>query len=312
MLDPRLKARIETKKAQLDALRPLPRTALARLWERITLEWIYNSNAIEGSTLTLKETRLVLEIGLTIAGKSLREHFEVINHKEAIDFVEELAQKGESMTAHTVRQIHALVLARIDDAEAGQYRKLPVRIGGADHQSPEPWEVPHLVEGFSDWLATDARALHPVQRAAEAHHRLVHIHPFIDGNGRTARLATNLLLMQDGYPATVIRKIDRRSYYSVLDEADAGDLVPLINFVGRAVEHALTVCLEALTPREGPPAPEDEYIPLSEAAEGTPYSRDYLSLLARKGRLEAIKRGRNWVTTRRAVEAYLRSVGKLS
>ncbi|MFQ5340348.1 MAG: Fic family protein [Anaerolineae bacterium] len=312
MLDPRLKARIETKKAQLDALRPLPRAALTRLWERITLEWIYNSNAIEGNTLTLKETRLVLETGLTIAGKSLREHFEVLNHKEAIDFVEDLARKGEPITAHTVRQIHALVLAKIDDAEAGQYRKLPVRIGGANHRPPEPWDVPHLMQGFAEWLATDARLLHPVQRASEAHHRLVYIHPFIDGNGRTARLVMNLLLMQDGYPPTVIRKVDRRSYYSALAKADAGNLAPLINFVGRAVEHALTVYLEALTPQEGPPAAEGEYIPLAEAAKGTPYSQEYLSLLARKGRLEAIKRGRNWVTTRRAVEAYLRSVGKLS
>jgi len=168
------------------------------------------------------------------------------------------------------------------------------------------------MEGFSAWLATDARSLHPVQRAAEAHHRLVHIHPFIDGNGRTARLVMNLLLMQDGYPPTVIRKVDRRSYYSALAKADAGNLAPLINFVGRAVEHTLTVYLEALTPQAGPPAAENEYIPLAEAARGTPYSQEYLSLLARKGRLEAIKRGRNWVTTRRAVEAYLRSVGKLS
>jgi len=131
MLDPRLEARIKAKKTQLDALRPLPRTALARLRERIILEWIYNSNAIEGSTLTIQETRLVLETGLTIGGKSLREHFEVINHREAIEFVEALVEKGKPVTAHTVRQIHALVLANIDDEQAGQYRQLPVRIGGA-------------------------------------------------------------------------------------------------------------------------------------------------------------------------------------
>ena len=309
MLDPRLEARIKAKKTQLDALRPLPRTALARLRERIILEWIYNSNAIEGSTLTIQETRLVLETGLTIGGKSLREHFEVINHREAIEFVEALVEKGKPVTAHTVRQIHALVLANIDDEQAGQYRQLPVRIGGAGHEPPESWEVPRLMQELSDWLGTAAQGLHPIVRTAETHHRLVYIHPFIDGNGRTARLVMNLLLMKDGYPPTVIRKVDRRSYYSVLARADRGDSAPFANFVGRAVEHSLTVYLEALTPQEAPPPPADQYITLAEAAQGTPYSQEYLSLLARKGRLEAIKRGRNWMTTRRAVEDYLRSVG---
>ena len=309
MLDPRLEARIKAKKSQLDALRPLPRTALARLRERIILEWIYNSNAIEGNTLTLQETRLVLETGLTIGGKSLREHFEVINHQEAIEFVEALVEKGKPVTAHTVRQIHALVLARIDDEQAGQYRQLPVRIGGAGLEPPESWEAPRLMQELSDWLATAAQGLHPVARTAETHHRLVHIHPFIDGNGRAARLVMNLLLMKDGYPPTVIRKVDRRSCYSALARADRGDSAPFTNFIGRAVEHSLTVHLEALTPQEAPPPPEDQYITLAEAAQGTPYSQEYLSLLARKGRLEAIKRGRNWMTTRRAVEDYLRSVG---
>ena len=308
MLDPRLEARIEAKKAQLDALRPLPKTALARLKERIMLEWIYNSNAIEGNRLTLQETRLVLETGLTIGGKSLREHFEVINHKEAIEFVEALVEKGEPVTAHTVRQIHALVLAKIDDEQAGQYRQLPVRIGGAGHEPPESWEVPRFMQELSDWLAAAAQDLHPVVRAAETHHQLVYIHPFIDGNGRTARLVMNLLLMKDGYPPTVIRKVDRRSYYSALARADRRDPNPFTNFIGRAVEHSLTVYLEALRPQEAPSPSEDEYITLAEAAQGTPYSQEYLSLLARKGRLEAIKRGRNWMTTQRAVEDYMRSV----
>lgn len=123
MLSSRLLTRIEEKKAKLDSLRPLPAATLNRLKEQFTVEWIYNSNAIEGSTMTLRETQLILETGLTIGGKSLREHFEVTNHKDAIDYVEALAQKDERITPSHVRQIHKLVLSQIDDANAGQYAK---------------------------------------------------------------------------------------------------------------------------------------------------------------------------------------------
>jgi Fic family protein len=310
MLEPRLLARLEEKKAALDALRPLPRAAVHRLREQLIVEWIYNSNAIEGSTLTLRETKLILETGLTVGGKSLREHFEVLNHRDAIDSVESLVAGSDPVAPFQVRQIHGLVLARIDDEEAGQYRKLPVGIAGADHQPPDAWQVPQLMHDWGDWLAGPAQGLQPVVRGALAHHRLAAIHPFIDGNGRTARLVMNLLLMRYGYPPTVIEHANRRQYYRVLARADGGDEAPLVNFVGRAAERSLTLYLEACTPRTEPPEPEDEWLPLREAAQGTPYSQEYLSLLARKGRLEAVKRGRNWYTTRRAVAAYQRSVEK--
>jgi len=308
MIEPRLLARLERKKAQLDALRPLPAAAVRRLNEQLTIEWIYNSNAIEGSTLTLQETKLILETGLTIGGKSLREHFEVINHKEAIEYVEALVAADTPITPFHVRQIHKLVLTRIDDDNAGQYRNLPVRIVGTAHRPPDAWEVARLMSEWGDWLNGPAPSLHPVERAALAHHRLVAIHPFIDGNGRTARLVMNLLLMREGYPPTIILRVNRRQYYHVLAQADEGNEAPVVNFVGRAVERSLTLYLEACTPRTGPPPAEDEWIPLREAARGTPYSQEYLSLLARKGRLEAVKRGRAWYTTRRAVRAYQESV----
>ena len=169
--------------------------------------------------------------------------------------------------------------------------------------------MPQHMDEWERWLY-ESHELHPVALAALAHHRLAEIHPFLDGNGRTARLLMNLLLMRLGYPPTIIQRLNRRQYYRVLARADAGSRAPLINFVERAVERSLTLYLEACTPQTAPPATDDQWIPLRLAAEGTPYSQEYLSLLARKGRLEAIKRGRNWVTTRRTVEAYRTAVSE--
>jgi len=308
MIDLRLLARIENKKAQLDHLRPLPTAAVTRLRDQIVVEWIYNSNAIEGNTITLQETRLILETGLTIGGKSLREHFEVINHRDAIDYVEDLVAKAEQVTPFHVRQIHKLVLSRIDDENAGRYRETQVRIAGAAFIPPESWLVPNLMTEWGDWLASEEKQSHPVELAALAHHRLVAIHPFIDGNGRTARLVMNLILMRAGFPPTVIQRINRRQYYRVLDQADSGKPAGLVNFVGRAVERSLNLYLEASMPVITAPEPEDEWIPLREAALGTPYSQEYLSLLARTGRIEAVKRGRVWYTTRKTVAEYRKSV----
>ncbi len=310
MLETRLLARIQAKKKQLDELRPLPAAAVRRLNEQLTLEWIYNSNAIEGSTLTLRETQLILEQGITIGGKSLREHFEVINHQEAIKLVESLATGQEPLSAYHVRQIHTLILARIDDENAGRYRQVPVRIAGAAHEPAPPWDIPAQMNGWATWVQTQEGRLDPVELAAAAHHRLVAIHPFIDGNGRTARLIMNLLLLRAGFPPAIIARANRQQYYRVLAQADGGRLQPLVNFVGRAVERSLMLYLEACTPQTAPPPPEDEWLPLREAAKFVSYSQDYLSLLARTGRLEAIKRGRVWHTTQQALAAYLESVEK--
>lgn len=308
MLEARLLQRIDEKKKELDQLRPLPAAAVQRLHEQLMLEWTYHSNAIEGNTLTLRETQLILETGLTIGGKSLREHFEVINHREAILFVESLVALDEPVTPFQVRQIHALVLKSIDDENAGNYRQLPVRIAGATHQPPEAWELTRLMTAWGDWLEGTAKQLHPVEQAALAHHQLAAIHPFIDGNGRTARLVMNLILLRHGFPPSVIRKENRRQYYRLLGQADAGNAKPFVNFIGREVDRSLLLYLEACTPRVVKPPPDEQWISLRSAAEGTAYSQEYLSLLARKGRLDATKRGRNWYTTRQAVTAYEQSL----
>lgn len=164
------------------------------------------------------------------------------------------------------------------------------------------------MQAWQDWLQQAGHELHPVVLAAQAHHKLVAIHPFIDGNGRTARLVMNLVLFRYGYPPTVLLQANRRQYYQVLMQADTGRSEPLANFVGKAVERSLTLYLEACTQQTAAPAPEQLWISLAKAAEDTPYSQEYLSLLARKGRLEAVKRGRIWLTTRQAVEDYRKSV----
>jgi len=253
MLGHRLLSRIEQKKARLDELRPLAVAALACLQEQILIEWVYNSNAIDGSNIALNETRLILETGLTIGGKSMREHFEVINHRDAIRYVEDLVRSRRLVTPFEVRQIHKLVFSRIDDGNAGQYRQSQVRTAGAGTTSPDSWLVPNLVADWAEWLADEEKTGHPVTLAALAHHRLAAIHPFNDGNGRTARLVLNLILMRAGFPPAIILYAKRRQYYRFLELADAGKPAALVNFVGRAVESSLNLYLEASIPVDSPP-----------------------------------------------------------
>jgi Fic family protein len=311
MIAERLLARLHDRKARLDALRPLPAAAVRRLQEQLAIEWTYNTNAIEGSTLTLRETQLILEHGVTIGGKSLREHFEVVNHAQAIALVESLAGQREPITPAIARQLHTLVLANLDNANAGHYRQLPGRIVGAAHEPPPAWDVPAQMTDWAGWLAAQEQAgVEPVELAAVAHHRLISIHPFLDGNGRTARLILNLILLRAGYPPAVISRANRAQYYRALAAADRGSDAPLANLVGRAAERSLTLYLDATTPQTAPPLSDDTWLPLRTAAENAPYSQEYLSLLARTGRLEAIKRGRNWYTTAAAIGRYRDSLNR--
>jgi len=178
----KLLQRIDDGKRIIDDHLPIPSAVLSRLQEQLTIEWTYNSNAIEGNTLTLKETRLVLEDGLTIGKKSLKEHLETINHKNAIQFVEELADASQKITGRNLREIHSLILKDIDPKYAGTYRDIPVRITGSSHTPPEPISLPGLMRNFTrkDWTNNTG---HPVIQAALAHFELVSIHPFVDGNG---------------------------------------------------------------------------------------------------------------------------------
>ncbi|UOF90615.1 Fic family protein [Fodinisporobacter ferrooxydans] len=238
--------RIEEKKKLLDSKRPLPEALVKNLKEHLLVEWTYHSNAIEGNTLTLSETKVVLE-GITVGGKSLREHFEVINHAEAIVLIEELISKDTRISEFVIKQIHQLILKNIREREAGAYRTVNVFIQGSPHIPPMNSLVPGLMRDLLEWLDNEGKTLHPVERAATFHHRFVHIHPFIDGNGRTARLLMNLILMQDHYPPAIIRQEDRSNYYNALRGADeTGNVEPLVLLVSEAVERMLDSYLWAL------------------------------------------------------------------
>lgn len=295
--------RIQEKKTKLDKLRPLPSIILEKLKHDISLEWTYNSNAIEGNTLTLQETRLVLEEGITIKGKSLREHFEAKNHKKAIAHLESLVQEKSEITEDHILRLHKLVLDGIEEDFAGRYRNGQVRIMGANFIPPAGHKISELMTDFVQQIGNQKDQKNELELAVFIHHRFVWIHPFFDGNGRTARLLMNLWLMQLGYPPAVILKNDRKKYYDALNKANNGDFKKLELLIAQAMERSLDLYLSVFDSAQD----NKEYQLLSVLAPSTPYSAEYLGLLARQGLIDAYKEGRNWVSTQKAIEDYVNS-----
>lgn len=235
---------IDEKKAQLDGLRPLSPNTLKSLREKLALEWTYHSNAIEGNTLTLKETKVVLE-GITVGGKSVVEHLEAINHNEAIHYLEEIVQGGEELSEWQIKNIHAIVLKNIDPDNAGIYRKENVVISGADHTPPDYTIVPDQMQELITHYENEWKNLHPAERAALLHCEFVRIHPFVDGNGRTSRLLQNLELMKHGFPPIVIKKEHRLDYYEFLDKAHTtGEARDFIRFSADRLNESLELYLQ--------------------------------------------------------------------
>lgn len=229
-LDDNYFAEVDKLKKRLDSKRPIPKETLKSLKESINLEWIYNSNGIEGNTLTLRETQVVLE-GITVGGKTLTEHLEAINHEKAILYLEDLVKDKQPITEWNIKNIHQLILKEIDNENAGRYRKENVTIKGATHIPPDFLKVPEVMEklilNYETW-----NKYHPIIQAALLHGELVKIHPFIDGNGRTSRLIMNLDLMNHGYNPVIIKKENRVEYYEVLDKAHiTGDYTDFIKLV---------------------------------------------------------------------------------
>jgi len=240
---------IDAGKAALDAARPLPQYTAASLRETLMLEWTYHSNAIEGNTLRLRETKVVLE-GITVGGKSVREHLEAMNHHDAILYVEDAVSKGAALSEWQIRNIHGLVLKGINE-EAAHYRCKNVVIAGTSKTPPDFRHLPTEMAALIAWYET-AGAMHPVERAAELHARFVKIHPFVDGNGRTGRLLLNFEMMKDGYPPVIIRKEDRFAYYDALDIACvSGDHSEITKLVAESLQRSLDTYLDLLGLRKG-------------------------------------------------------------
>lgn len=242
--------KIDEKKARLDSLRPIPPEILRNLKEKLSLDWTYHSNAIEGNTLTLLETKVVLE-GITVGGKSVREHLEAINHNKAIIFLYQVIKDNETLTEQQIKNIHSLVLKKIDDNNAGVYRQKRVIITGATHNPPKPEllneKMKHLIKLYhNEW-----QALHPAERASLLHIEFVKIHPFIDGNGRTARLLQNFELMKAGFPPIVFKKEDRFEYYKALNTAcTTGDNAKFFKMVSNYLEESLDLYLYMMGPKQ--------------------------------------------------------------
>lgn len=303
-LEVKIANRIEEKLCRLDDLRPLPQSALKKIQDHFRIEMTYNSNAIEGNSLTLKETFLVINEGITVKGKPLKDHLEARDHYLTLNYLYDLVENGKhhTISEHLIRSMHQLIMQETDKEWAGVYRNANVIISGADYIPPDALEVAHKMKELIDWIKGNKGNLHIIELAALLHHKLVYIHPFFDGNGRTSRIIMNLLLMQYGFPLVIILKNDRKKYYNVLSQADKENYKPLVQFIAQSVERSLDLYLKTLTPVS---KKREKYLTLAELTSKVPYSAKYLNLLARKGKLEAHKEGRNWLSSEEAIMRYI-------
>ena len=291
---------VEDKKGRLDSKRPIPKAVLRRLGEELKVLHTYNSNAIEGNTLTLQETDLIISEGITIGGKPLRDHLEAVGNAEAFDLVLSLATSRQRIDHQMILEIHALV-TKGQQVDPGQYRTHNVRIVGATRRPPDFSKVVRKMDGLLRTIAQDRT--HPLIKGAYIHHRFEEIHPFSDGNGRVGRLLLNLHLIRSGYPPVVLKAAERKGYYACLKKADGGQLGPLVDLVLKAVAGSLSMYLSAF-------GGDDELMPLKELAMEGPYSQEYLSLRARQGVLDAVKLNNVWHSSRSALDVYSMEHGR--
>lgn len=294
--------RIEDKLLILKNVRPLPPYLVNKLREQFSIEMNYNSNAIEGNTLTMRETMLVLQQGITIKGKPLKDHLEAKNQAKAIEYLYDVVEskKNIPLTELLLRNLHSLVVQNIDGVEAGSYRTYDVRITGSSHIPPPAYDIPHQMADLLNWYRKNKDALDSITLATTFKHRFVHIHPFGDGNGRVSRLILNVILMKQGYPIVVILKNDRLKYYKALQKADKGNIEDLVFFISQAVERSLDLYIRAIKNS----TKENTLVSLSKIAPRTKYTAEYLGLLIRTGRVAGVKEGRNWKTSLDAIQRY--------
>lgn len=295
--------RLFEKRALLHEARPLPQIALQKIQEALSIEWTYNSNSIEGNTLTLQETKLVLEEGITIKGKSLREHFEAKNHDLALNHLYTLIKSDYILNASDILDLHRYVLRSIEEDHAGRLRTGGVRISGANFIPPNARKVPDLLDELIQFVLENPLHLNAIELATIFHHKFVWIHPFFDGNGRTVRLVMNLLLMKVGFTPAIILSTDRKKYYTALNAANNGNYAKLSLLMAQALERTMNIYIGSL------PDNDMGFMEISDLVreESLPYGQEYISLLARQGKIDAYKEGRNWLTTKEAVFEYIKN-----
>jgi Fic family protein len=241
---------IEDLKKSLDSFRPLDGKNIEKLNQYFDEVYTYDSTSIEGNTLTLQETSLVLNKGITIGGKPLKEHFEIVNHKEAIDYIKEIIQNNEPFNKRVLLNVHYLILKTIDTKNAGKYRNVDVYISGSEHKPPNFLQVNEYMDDYFTFYEENKNTLNTVILSAELHERLVSIHPFTDGNGRTSRLIMNLILLQNGYPITNISSKNelRDDYYNSLETTRTKNNNEIFHkFIANNIKQALIKYLEAIS-----------------------------------------------------------------
>ena len=280
--------RLTEIKKLIDRAGEMPEALARNLHEWFRVELTYTSNALEGNTLTRRETAMVVEKGITVGGKSLVEHLEATNHAQAFDWIAEKSRKPlKNFTENDLLALHKMILSGIDNQNAGFYRNVPVRLSGSRTVLPNPRKVPNLMSAFHQWLQS-SQDIHPVDLAAEAHYRLVTIHPFVDGNGRTARLLMNFILLCHGYPPAIIRKSERGKYLDALEKAQTGGaLEDYLQLIYRAVNRSLEIYVEA-TSGEGDfvAEPDDSLLRIGQLAKQTDVNISTIRFWLSSGLLE--------------------------
>lgn len=298
--------RIMAKKRKLESAGPLSPSTLKELEARMEVEFVYNTNSIEGSKLSRGETELVMR-GMTVKGKNIADVLAAKNHPDAIKLVKELAFGKANITGRKILDIHGIIMAGIISA-AGEYRRGDVNIGGASFTPPPAYQVGAEMEELFEFVNKNPDELRAIELAAHAHYFLTWIHPFDDGNGRMARLLLNFILVRNRYPFAIVKHVEQKKYLTTLADADSGDFEPFLVYIARCVEQTLDLYLLAIEGEKSGEA-KPELLALGELAKGTPYSAEYLSLLARRGLLDAVKVGRVWMSTKKTIDTYIKEHG---
>ncbi|HGO5815108.1 TPA: Fic family protein [Mannheimia haemolytica] len=245
MLYKNLLDKLDNYKNILDEYRPLNQKVLQQIEQDFLVKYNQQSNAIEGNSLTIFETRVLLESGITANGKPFKDHLDILNHQEAIYYLNDLVKERKILSEAIIKDFHYLLLQKTDNArEAGKYRTMPVVIQGAEHLPPQPYLIASKMEELIEWN-NKQQLLHPIERIAQLHNRFVGIHPFIDGNGRTGRLIMNFELLKSGYQIAIIKAEQRADYYQALQLGDQGNYVMLTQVIAEAaiatMEHTLKI-----------------------------------------------------------------------